>query len=305
VNEKLLRRAAGKWRPPLVLLPVIAISLGNLAVLVFGPESLIERVTLGIGAAAVIFGVVLAMWVGREAETRGQRMNALVSRLAHSRQDLTRGFDIERHQLRRDLHDTLGPVLAISVMRIDLVRRLVERDQAAADQALVELREETRAAVAQVRRLIYELRPACLEPPQRLLTALLLQAEQFNRASDGKLTVTVRSVGDASVLSGTMQMAAFRIASEALTNVLRHADANQCDITVSVTDRLTVEVRDNGVGLQARSRWGLGLRSIRERAGELGGRCCFDSLQPHGTRVRVDFPLQTSNQEAESGRTGR
>lgn len=298
------KRAAREWRPSLVLTPVIAASLGNLAVLVFGPESRVERLALGIGAAVVSVGPVVALWIGWEAQVRGRRMHVLLSRLARSRQELIRRFDRERHELRRDLHDTLGPVLATSVMRIDRVRRLVKQDQAAADLALVALREETRAAVAEVRRLIDELRPPPVRP-HGLVPALLLQAERFNRASDGQLAVSVRAVGDPSAVAADVELAAFRIATEALTNVLRHAHANRCDITVSVTDRLTVEVCDNGVGLRPLDLPGLGLRSIRERACELGGRCRFDRVQPHGTKVRVDLPLSVCDQEVERGRTGR
>jgi signal transduction histidine kinase len=299
ITPQRVRHAQGYWWPSAIaLLPFALVFLADIAALVLFPTGLLRRGLLG--AAAVVVVVVPTIYLGRrhgrEASIRSKRMYTLMSRIARSRRDLTGRYNRERHRLQRDLHDSLGPVLATAVMRIDSVRRLVGTESAAADSALLELREDTRAALGEIRRLIYELRPVTVNP-LGLQAALRAQAERFNRASSGKLRVTLTTAGDPSTLPPDVGIAIFRIVSEALTNVARHAAASRCDIVITVAGQAIVEVTDDGVGIRQRGQRGLGLGSIQERVKELGGRCSFDALRPHGTRVWAEIPLQNKEEE--------
>ena len=92
-------------------------------------------------------------------------------------------------------------------------------------------------------------------------------------------------------MPAAVEVAAYRIACEALTNVTRHARARICHITIALDSALHMEIADDGVGLAAERRMGVGLISMRERAEELGGSCAITSAGGQGTRVRVELPL--------------
>jgi signal transduction histidine kinase len=92
-------------------------------------------------------------------------------------------------------------------------------------------------------------------------------------------------------LSAAVEVAAYRIVQEALTNVLRHARASSCHVELSLDSALHLSIADDGIGLPTGVRAGVGLASMRERAEELGGRCVIESTPSSGTRVRADLPL--------------
>jgi signal transduction histidine kinase len=85
-------------------------------------------------------------------------------------------------------------------------------------------------------------------------------------------------------------VAVYRIVLEALTNVVRHAQAHTCQIRLTVRDRLDLEIRDDGRGLPERYLPGVGLSAMRERAAELGGSCSIESVPGRGTYVRASLP---------------
>jgi two-component system, NarL family, sensor kinase len=88
-----------------------------------------------------------------------------------------------------------------------------------------------------------------------------------------------------------VEVAAYRIALEALTNVVRHAQARTCHIILTVTGELVLDIEDDGRGLPASLKAGIGLLSMRERAAELGGTCVIEAGSEGGTRVRARLPL--------------
>ena len=85
-------------------------------------------------------------------------------------------------------------------------------------------------------------------------------------------------------------MACYRIVTEALTNVIRHAKANRCWVRIRFDGCLDVEVRDDGVGLPEGWRTGVGIASMRERVTELGGDLVIEPSLPHGTRIAARLP---------------
>jgi signal transduction histidine kinase len=191
----------------------------------------------------------------------------------------------ERRRLRRDLHDGLGPTLAGIALGIDTVHRaLPVESPGGTAELLVALREETEQAVADIRRIAYNLRPPVLD--ERGLVGAI--REHANRL--GGATVTVPA--PLPQLPAAVEVAAYRIAVEAMTNASRHAPGTAIEVSLSVNGHLELQVADAGNGLPPGFRAGVGLRSMRERAAELGGECVLNPRDPHGTVVRASLPLE-------------
>ena len=126
-----------------------------------------------------------------------------------------------------------------------------------------------------------------------LAAALHQLAQQATRTAGVQVQVHVPEALPA--LPAAVEVAAYRISAEALTNTVQHAAAHTCDLTVSVdpaANALLVEVRDDGRGLAPDRPPGVGLGSMRERAAELGGRCDVATLPQGGTRVRARLPYR-------------
>ncbi len=214
--------------------------------------------------------------------------------LQRSRERLVEAREEERRRLRRDLHDGLGPQLSSQALTIDAVRALMRRDPDAAEKLLLELKADAQDAVADIRRLVYGLRPPALDD-LGLIGALRETAEQYGAKGLG---VAVQAPNEIPPLSAAVEVAAYRIAQEALTNVARHAGARTCAVSLAVEGAgvLVLEVRDDGRGIpDARTHpgphGGVGLTSMRERATELGGSLLVQPLPEGGTRVRARLPL--------------
>jgi signal transduction histidine kinase len=210
----------------------------------------------------------------------------LTADLQRSRESLVAAREEERRRLRRDLHDGLGPRLAGLALRIDTVRNRLA-DDPRADPLLDDLQEQTAAAVADVRRLVEGLRPPVLDQ-LGLLSALREHTASLSRHG---LRVTLEAPERLPPLPAAVEVAAYRIATEALTNVLRHARAKSCRVRIVLNGALELAVVDDGSGLPADYRAGVGLVSMRERAAELGGTCLIERAVPTGTRVLARLPL--------------
>jgi signal transduction histidine kinase len=151
--------------------------------------------------------------------------------------------------------------------------------------------------VADVRRLVYDLRPPVLDE-LGLVPALREQARRVTPPTGG-LRVTVAAPDALPPLSAAVEVAAYRIAVEALTNVVKHAQARECVIEISAVDWqaqpfLMLEIVDDGVGLPAQPRPGVGLASMRERAEELGGACLVNPRKPSGVQVLAQLPISAA-----------
>lgn len=212
------------------------------------------------------------------------RSSYLATELQRSRERLVGAREEERRRVRRDLHDGLGPALGGVGLRIDTARNLLRQSPDRADQLLRQAREDVSTALADVRRLVHDLRPPALDDVG-LLGAVGQVAD--------RLPFPVR-VGGAlpDGLPAAVEVAAYRIASEALTNVAKHAQASTAEADFSVfSDMLVVEVVDDGIGITPGTPSGVGLVSLRERAAELGGRCEIECPATGGTTVRAYLPL--------------
>jgi two-component system NarL family sensor kinase len=219
----------------------------------------------------------------------------LTADLQRSRERLVSAREEERRRLRRDLHDGLGPALAGVAMQLGAAQALLDHDPATVRMLLGTLQDQLRAAIADIRRLVYDLRPPALDE-LGLAGALREQATRFTTeltaaADGGPPAVRVEAPERLPGLPAAVEVAAYRIATEALTNVARHANARVCTLRLTCNGALEVEVRDDGSGLPDRPRAGVGLGSMRERAAELGGTCTVQALAGGGTLVRARLPL--------------
>jgi signal transduction histidine kinase len=164
------------------------------------------------------------------------------------------------------------------------------------DVLLAELIGQLQAATAEIRRLVYELRPPALDD-LGLVAALRTLAARYDQGGRPGLRITVEAPDFPSPLPAAVEVAAYRICQEALTNVVRHAGARHCTVRLVLPDAcgpraaLVVEVRDDGRGLAADRRAGVGLASMHERAAELGGTCLIEPVPTGGTRVLATLPL--------------
>ncbi len=213
---------------------------------------------------------------------------SLTADLQLSRERLVTAREEERRRLRRDLHDGLGPRLAGLTLRLETARDRLARDPEA-ETLLADLAERTRETVADIRRLVYALRPPALDD-LGLVSALREQAAQYGYEAGRDLHITVEAPEELPPLPAAVEVAAFRIVQEALTNVVRHAGARVCTIRLALdapAGALRVEIRDDGRGIEPGGRVGVGLDSMRERAEELGGTWSIERLPGGGTLVRV------------------
>lgn len=221
----------------------------------------------------------------RQAATAA-RTSQLAEEVQRSRERLVTAREEERRRIRRDLHDGLGPALSGIVFQLEAARMTVERDPARARDQVETVSAQVQEVVADVRRLVHDLRPPALDD-RGLVGALRQQAESLDVPLDVVAPDDLR-------LPAAVEVAAYRIVGEALTNVARHAAASQARLGLAVTDdTLVVELADDGRGIPADRAAGVGLVSLRERAAELGGTTTISSPPDGGTVVRARLPLRS------------
>jgi signal transduction histidine kinase len=217
------------------------------------------------------------------------RTSQLADELQTSRERLVTAIADERRRLRNELHDGLGPTLAAVASRIDMARLAGAPDD---DGSLRTAREEITGLLAEVRRLVHGLRPPALDDVG--LVGAVRQLVDRLRAPG--LTVQLDVPERLDGLPAAVEVAAYRIVSEALTNVVRHAAATKVGVSLARRGEwLVVEVADDGCGIEREAKAGVGLISLRERAIELGGSSAVAERTGGGTLVRAELPL-TSNQ---------
>jgi signal transduction histidine kinase len=210
----------------------------------------------------------------------------LVNELVEARARVVIAREDERRRLRRDLHDDLAPTLAglgLSAAVVEQFSR--DGDQRAADAA-TELAGRLQGASRQVRDIAYNLRPPVLDD-----RGLVAAIEETVATGDSPKVSVVAPTGRLE-LPAAVEACALRIIQEAVTNVRRHAAASCCEVRIVLeATALSVEIIDDGIGFADLRRSGIGVRSMAERASEIGGSVSFDSEAGRGTRVSVWLPV--------------
>jgi two-component system NarL family sensor kinase len=222
----------------------------------------------------------------------------LTADLRRSRQELVTAREEERRRLRRDLHDGLGPVLASQGLKIAAASELLESDPLKARQLLDEIGVQNEATLEEIRELVYALRPSALDE-LGLVGAVRDFSAALNNVSSSKteLQIDVLETADGlPPLPAAIEVAAYRIVTEALTNVTRHANAHHCEVTIRVEPQngnpaLLLNISDDGIGMASKRKPSVGMTSMRERAEEIGGSIRIESEKNYGTRVYARLPF--------------
>jgi signal transduction histidine kinase len=295
-------------------LPYVAISLrknGNMETIAKFGKPVIEVISLPLAYQGERVGQLLVtprspsepfstaemQLLSNIARQAGAAVHAvqLTADLQRSREHLVTTREEERRRLRRDLHDGLGPTLAGQTLKLDAALDLVEKDPAAARSLLLDMKSQTQDTVTRIRRLVYDLRPLALDD-LGLAGALQAHIYQMEGATNGlRISINVPD-GGLPPLAAAVEVAAYRIAQEGLTNIVRHAQAKECQLRLSLLRgnirALRLEIIDDGIGLPRQHHPGVGMNSMRERAAELGGTCVIEPRTGGGTRVLACLPLR-------------
>lgn len=221
------------------------------------------------------------------------RSGALAAALQESREQSVTAIEEERRRLRRDLHDGLGPRLSGIAFTADAARNSVRTDPDTAEHLLGQLRAETSTAIEEIRGLVYAMRPPALDE-LGLVRAIRQQALALRTPDGSPLRLTLDAPPTLPPLTAAVEVAAYRIVVEALTNAARHSGSDTVSARLTAdAGALTIEVRDRGAGHRGRWATGVGLSSMRERAAEIGGSI---EVGPNATGglVRARLPLSAT-----------
>jgi signal transduction histidine kinase len=227
-------------------------------------------------------------------------MKLLANNLQDSRERLVIAREAERLQIRRNLHDDLAPRLMSLAFNVAAAEQYVKKNPDKAIELLEDLRKVIRATVDEIRTMVHDLRPPTLDE-FGLIGSIKARMDEVKQMSPSSFEVNLHAPKKMPGLPAAVEVAAYRIITEALINVIRHASATNCEIFLKInsSNELQLDVVDNGVGLPSKlkpaNNGGIGLTSIRERAMELGGSCVFENLETGGTSVKAILPF--SNEE--------
>jgi signal transduction histidine kinase len=264
-----------------------------------------RRTAVGLGLVALSAALVLAApWVARgvaradEAAgrallgpSRGEELALRVESLARSRAEIVAATDAERRRIERDLHDGTQRRLVSLAMQLGMARNSLADAPEPVRQVIEQAHDEATEALAELRQLVRGLHPAVLD--DRGLDAAL-----SGIAANAPLPVRLR-VDVPARCSPSIEAVAYFVVSEALTNVAKHADAGQAEVTVERTgDRLRIAVSDDGRGgatldggaAASANGAGTGLRGLAQRAAAVDGTFNVHSPPGGGTTITVELP---------------
>lgn len=166
----------------------------------------------------------------------------------------------------------------------------MDSDPEKSKRLLKDLKGQVKDTVAEIRQLVYALRPPVLDE-FGLVSAIREHMAQYSGPNG--MTITIDATEPLPALPAAVEVAAYRITMEAFTNIVKHAGAGVCQIRIKIESAsLVLEISDDGKGLTANSRAGIGLTSMRERAAELGGECVIENIPAGGTSVRARLPIR-------------
>lgn len=211
----------------------------------------------------------------------------LNSELQVSRQKIVTAREEERRRLRRDIHDGLGPTLAAQMFRVGAARELLDKNPEKTAKILDDLQNGIDGTLTNIRQLVYELRPPLLDQ-----LGLVGAMRDFASHLENGVQLELNLPDQLPTLSAAVEVAAFRIMQTSLDNVVKHAQATRCQLTLATEGGvLTIDLVDDGKGISPNYKAGVGLTSMRERAEELGGTFAIAAANPRGTHLSVSIPL--------------
>jgi len=281
----------GNLRDPLQARLGFAVILGGAAIIVYNDPNR--------DAGELVFIPVLFAlgWLGGFAlRERAQEAEVAVARARHAEREREAAARVavaeERARIARELHDVVAHAVSVMVLQVGAVRHRLPATLAQDRNALQDVERAGRTALAEMRQLLGALRErgeAAELSPQPGLGSLDSLLAEVGRAG---LAVRLHVEGEPLPLPHALDLSAYRIVQEGLTNVLKHAGARRADVAVRYDDReLEIEVRDDGVGTAAADGLGHGLIGIRERVKVYGGEMTADAARGGGFVLRTRLPL--------------
>jgi signal transduction histidine kinase len=303
----LIYTSLGYFQGPCYVAPAIAFVSA-----VWAGERLAALVALGAGwvlflwlpavlgntsAPTPLGAVAIAAWMlvllAAVEAARGRRDRAMAARQARQ-QEARRQASEERLRIARELHDVLAHNISMINVQSGVALHLLDEQPEQARTALTAINEASAEALREVRSALNVLRGSRETPPRSPTAGLDGVDELVARANGAGLTVSLDIHGDRRPLPASVDLAAFRIVQESLTNVVRHADATAASVQLTYdSDELAVQVDDDGRGdgTSATTGSGSGIAGMRERAAALGGQLDAGPLPGRGFRVCARFPL--------------
>ncbi|MEJ5314088.1 MULTISPECIES: GAF domain-containing sensor histidine kinase [Anaerolinea] len=250
------------------------------------------------------------MIVGHQAVIAIQNAR-LFADLQEEKERIVQTQEEAQRKLARDLHD--GPTQSISsiAMRLNIARRLLRQNPAAAEEELAKIEDLARRTTQEIRHMLFTLRPLVLES-EGLESALKAMAEKMRDLYQQNVVLDVDSAA-ISALDSTQQTVVFYLCEEAVNNARKHAEASQITVRLkfvtNYTDIIGLEISDNGKGFNVNEvmgsyerRGSLGMINLRERADLVNGLLRVDSAPGKGTRIRVFIPLTEEAMDRLHGR---
>ena len=206
--------------------------------------------------------------------------------LQAARERLVIAREEERRRIRNDLHDGLAPTLSSLQLQLGAVRNLLRTDPDQAEAFLNDLNVDLQSATAEIRQLVYDLRPPKLDD-----LGLVGAIESMNFPGSG-IDIQVEAPESMPGLPAALEVAVYRIASEAIHNVVKHSQARRCTVCIEIQEnQLKLSVSDDGKRLADGNRAGVGTVSMKERAEELGGSLSIQPCESGGTCVVAQIPF--------------
>jgi len=261
----------------------------------------VASIALVVGGAALLFlsdfetarkllpaGVTsLVAWVaGDYIRSRRRFVADLVSR---HRQEREQAAEQERLRIARELHDVVAHNVSAMAIQAGAARVTGSADK----EALASIEQSARDTLAELNRLLGVLRKtgdAPLTPQPTLADADTL----LKPARDAGLRATLKTIGEPRALPAAVELSAYRIVQEAVTNVLKHANASRVEVTVDYRpEAIMLAISDNGAGSDQNESSGHGLIGMRERVELFGGDLTTESSSLGGFTVRATLPVKT------------
>ncbi|MGH2811191.1 MAG: sensor histidine kinase, partial [Actinomycetota bacterium] len=276
----------------------LAAALAAAAIVVEEITALIAGRPWGDVVPALTFWAVA--WIFGHALRRRQEIATALERrttdLELEREDTARAAaDEERSRIARELHDVIAHGLSVVVVQAAAERRTLSGEQASTRDVLATIERTAREALVELRRLLGMIRKTQGEPALRPHPSLDQLDALLQQVRDAGLQVVLQTEGQASSLPPGIDLSAYRIVQEGLTNVLKHADGASAEVVIRYRPRdLEVEINDDGRGPIGTTNGGHGLIGIRERVDIYGGRLETGPSSSGGFRLWARLPFDSS-----------
>jgi signal transduction histidine kinase len=247
-------------------------------------------------ALAITAGVLISLVCGwyilrleREGRERYQALARSRLELEGLSARLVEAQEQERRSISRELHDEVGQTLGALLVEVGQLAKVVPTEDGVAQAQITHIKSVAETAVKSVRDIALLLRPPMLDD-LGLVPALEWQAREISRRSDMEVDVHSEHVSEA--LPDEIKVCIYRLVQEALNNAASHAAAQTAKVIVlQDSDKIRVEIVDNGAGFEAARSRGMGILGMEERVKRLGGTLTIDSARGRGTTVKAELPL--------------